>query len=89
MTIKECPNHEGAFDCSPFCRICEGAQEYETEDSNKKGKMITSADITTVEKNHYGAWVISAFIGGYLVTRQFYGYTKRQAVSRFLEQTNN
>jgi hypothetical protein len=51
--------------------------------------MITRADITTVEKNHYGAWVVSAFIGGYLVTRQFYGYTKRQAVSRFLEQTNS
>ena len=27
--IKECPNHEGAFDCTPFCRICEGEQEYE------------------------------------------------------------
>jgi hypothetical protein len=24
----ECPNHEGAFDCNPFCNICEGEQEY-------------------------------------------------------------
>ncbi len=23
-----CPNHEGAFDCHSFCRICEGFQEY-------------------------------------------------------------
>lgn len=23
----ECPNHEGAFDCTPFCKICEGEQE--------------------------------------------------------------
>jgi len=23
----ECPNHEGAFDCTPFCRVCEGEQE--------------------------------------------------------------
>ena len=23
----ECPNHEGAFDCTPFCRLCEGEQE--------------------------------------------------------------
>ena len=23
----ECPNHEGAFDCTPFCRVCEGDQE--------------------------------------------------------------
>jgi hypothetical protein len=25
---KECPEHEGAFDCTPFCRICKGEQEY-------------------------------------------------------------
>ena len=23
----ECPNHNGAFDCTPFCRLCEGEQE--------------------------------------------------------------
>lgn len=26
--IKECPNHTGSFDCTPFCRICEGDQVY-------------------------------------------------------------
>lgn len=26
--IRVCPNHEGAFDCNPFCHICEGEQEY-------------------------------------------------------------
>jgi hypothetical protein len=25
----ECPNHKGSFDCNPFCRICEGEQEFE------------------------------------------------------------
>ena len=29
-TMKECPNHGGSFDCNPFCRICEGNQEYES-----------------------------------------------------------
>ena len=24
-----CPNHEGAYDCTPFCAICEGNQEYD------------------------------------------------------------
>ena len=24
---RKCPNHEGAFDCTPFCNICEGEQE--------------------------------------------------------------
>lgn len=23
----ECPNHNGSFDCTPFCRLCEGEQE--------------------------------------------------------------
>ncbi len=23
-----CPRHEGAFDCNPFCDICEAEQEY-------------------------------------------------------------
>lgn len=26
--IIECPNHAGNFDCTPFCKICEGDQEY-------------------------------------------------------------
>jgi hypothetical protein len=29
-TMIECPNHGGAFDCTPFCEICTGEQEYET-----------------------------------------------------------
>jgi hypothetical protein len=24
-----CPNHGGNFDCTPFCSICEGNQEYQ------------------------------------------------------------
>lgn len=26
-----CPNHSGSFDCTPFCPICAGNQEYEQE----------------------------------------------------------
>ena len=26
-----CPNHEGGFDCTPFCNLCEGNQEYRPE----------------------------------------------------------
>lgn len=25
----ECPEHEGNFDCTPFCAVCEGEQELE------------------------------------------------------------
>lgn len=24
----DCPNHAGAYDCTPFCRVCEGNQGY-------------------------------------------------------------
>lgn len=27
----ECPNHGGAFDCTPFCEVCHGNQEIERE----------------------------------------------------------
>jgi ribosomal protein L37AE/L43A len=25
--LTPCPNHEGAYDCTPFCELCEGEQE--------------------------------------------------------------
>lgn len=33
-----------------------------------------------------GAWRVSAIVGGYLVSMQYIGYTKREAVARFKEQ---
>jgi len=27
--MTDCPRHEGAFDCTPFCEVCEGEQRYE------------------------------------------------------------
>ena len=35
------------------------------------------------EKNYEGAWVISDIVGGYLVTRRYYYYTKREALAMF------
>lgn len=29
MAKVECPNHGGSFDCTPFCKLCEGEQEVE------------------------------------------------------------
>ena len=34
-------------------------------------------------KLHSGAWQVSAIIGGYLVTRTYYGYTKKVAKALF------
>ena len=49
--------------------------------------MIRQTDIT-LEKNNQGAWVASAIVSGYLVTRQFYYYTKREAARLFLNEVN-
>ena len=35
------------------------------------------------ERNYEGAWVVSDIVGGYLVTRRFYYYSKREALAMF------
>lgn len=42
----------------------------------------------TVEKNREGAYVISDIIGGYLVTKRYYGYTKREALAMFKKEVS-
>ncbi len=37
----------------------------------------------TTNRNRSGGLVLSAIVGGYLVSRQFYGYTKREALQLF------
>jgi len=32
-TLIECPNHQGSFDCTPFCEVCEGEQSYNPADT--------------------------------------------------------
>ena len=41
----------------------------------------------TIEKTFQGAWRVSGMVNGYLVTRQFFGYTKKEAVAAFKEAT--
>lgn len=43
----------------------------------------------TVGKNYEGAWVISDIVDGYLVTRRYYGYSKREAMRLFRRETVN
>lgn len=49
--------------------------------------MITKTQLT-IEKNKFGGYIISAIIGGYLVTRKFSYYTKREAARLFLNEIN-
>jgi hypothetical protein len=41
----------------------------------------------TIERTFQGAWRISGMVDGYLVTRQFFGYTKKEAIAAFKEAT--
>jgi len=47
--------------------------------------MIRRVDLT-IDKNSEGAWLISALVGGYLITRRYYFHTKREAVDLFLSE---
>jgi hypothetical protein len=49
--------------------------------------MIRAADLTT-EKNETGGLVISAIVKGYLLTRHYYYYTKKEATRLFLDEVN-
>ena len=40
-------------------------------------------DTMTIERTFQGAYKISAIVNGYLVTKQYMGYTKREAVEAF------
>lgn len=35
-----------------------------------------------------GGWLITAIIGGYLVTRRYFGYSKREALAMFKDETS-
>lgn len=39
-----------------------------------------------IERTFQGAWRISAMVNGYLVSKQYFGYTKREALAAFQEQ---
>ena len=41
----------------------------------------------TVEKTTQGAWKVSDIVNGYLVTKQYFGYTKKEAIAIFKQET--
>ena len=47
----------------------------------------TKVNTMSIEKTFQGAYKISAVINGYLVSKQYMGYTKREAIQAFKEFT--
>jgi hypothetical protein len=41
----------------------------------------------SIERTFQGAYKISAIVNGYLVTKQYMGYTKREAIQAFKDFT--
>lgn len=83
MKMIDCPRHGGAYDCTPFCELCNGDQEIREEPET----MITKADLT-IDKTSEGAWRISALVGLHLVTRRYFHYSRGEAVALFLDEVN-
>lgn len=47
--IIVCPRHEGSFDCTPFCDLCEGEQEYNPEQCTQP-----TPDNIEIYSTHFG-----------------------------------
>lgn len=45
--MEACPRHEGSYDCTPFCNVCEGNQEYEYTETRPCGYCQTPVDHDT------------------------------------------
>lgn len=43
----------------------------------------------TIEKTFQGAWRISAIIGNQLVSKQYFGTSKREAIKQFKNETRS
>jgi hypothetical protein len=49
--------------------------------------MLKRSELS-VEKSTEGAWRIFALVNGQLQSRRYYGYTKQEAVARYLAEFN-
>jgi hypothetical protein len=49
---------------------------------------MTKLKDITIQKNKFGGYIISAIVSGYLVTRTFTYYTKREAARLYLQEIN-
>lgn len=43
----------------------------------------------TIERTFQGAWRVSAIVAGRLVSRQYFGMSKRESVAEFRAETAN
>lgn len=51
-----CPKHEGSYDCTPFCDICEGNQEYLP--SQLVPELVKDLMVTPRQIINLGIWLL-------------------------------
>lgn len=51
-------------------------------------RKLTQSQVTAWRIPLSGAWELSALVGGYRVSRVYYGYTKRAAIRWFVAGVN-
>lgn len=51
-----CPNHDGSFDCSPFCNVCGGEQEYLP--SQLVPELVKDLMVTPRQIINLGIWLL-------------------------------
>jgi hypothetical protein len=81
-----CPNHEGAFDCNPFCAKCEGEQEY-CFPCERKAQLDEAVKLVTEHLTEINAHTLVR-----MIDFQFYGCedeTKYQVMSNTYEVAKN
>lgn len=51
-------------------------------------RKLTQAEAIATRIPHSGAWEVAAVVDGYRKFRVYYGYTKREAIRRFVAEVN-
>lgn len=51
MEMIDCPAHQGAYDCTPFCRICEGEQGYDPADEFAANEAMKMSEALAILKS--------------------------------------
>lgn len=51
-------------------------------------RKLTQAEVSATRIPHSGAWEVAAVVDGYRKSQVYYGYSKREAIRRFVAEVN-
>jgi hypothetical protein len=86
-TTIECPSHEGSFDCTPFCRLCEGNQETNLDELLAQADSVSYDGCHKIYLNMDAKQTEKMFGYGYDKTITGTTWDKQDAVWRWYEDS--